>query len=801
MVCSIGSPYSTLTDYAEETFTTRNQTIINSRWFGRAATTLGLSNQVLSNDYLNAYQGLDRSGNHLRRQLLNRNSTPGRDLTFSAPKSVSLLALIVGKEQITKAHSKAVNRALEYIEQNCIFTRTGAGGRISQQTKNMMVAIFQHHHSRNLDPNLHSHCVIFNQTQGKDGKWRSMNNRELYQQKMTLGAVYHHELGRELQQLGYSLEWNQNGTFEIAGFETSQLKQFSSRRAEIINLAGENSSSKSKALACISTRNTKKYVNQSERVALKASWQEKFNSLNIVTLQHSPQKPLVNNEQLFSRRDLIDQSIQTLSEREGKTQFFEHQLLKEVLVQAQGKHQLDKLQHDIKQHPSLIPIENQKLTTIDLYRIERTRQTEENRRVSSQRVEPNILQLATSAQFDQSLSGEIFSFVSIVDDRERKLQTSLDYLKFEDAKPFQTVILTDTKIDELKLTSQIRQELTLQNKLGANTINTVILESKNSTKPEIALLQNYQVGDAIKFNRSSVKFSNQRFYKVLAVDEQNQVLKLGDRLGNRIDLPITRYQNREVFKVVRRELRIGEKMRFNRGQYINGKQVSAGQSFIITNIKDKQRITIKTQGQQSIVKADNLFLSEYNYVDTLDKYQGKTINNCIYHPSTNKSKQLFQQDIYTVAMKTKEKLTVYTSDNKWQQTTTIEAQQLQPNMELFEQSSAQSIDDTLFELASSAKYVVLNRDLNVSNSGDCQVYHSRDGVMIEKDLHNLSIYYDGKSIQFDQDFNVVKNDFIEQEIYQLNQTQHHELMLVFKLFNSIYLSGRSPTLKRSLIEI
>jgi conjugative relaxase-like TrwC/TraI family protein len=771
MVCSIGSPYSNLIDYAEENFTTKNQTVMNSRWFGRGAETLGLLGQVTSFSYENVYRGIDDRGNPLRRQLSNKNSRPGRDLTFSAPKFVSLLALVLENKQIITAHQQSVERALRYVEQNCIYTRTGQGGRTHQQTKNLVVAVFVHHYSRNLDPNLHSHCVVFNLTQGDDGKWRSMDNRQLYQQQMAIGMVYRHELSQQLMQLGYSLDWNRDGTFDIAGLKSTELKQFSSRRTEIINLAGEKSSSKTKALACLLTRNTKKYINAQERTTLKKSWQQKFNTLNLSIEQRT-----LIARQLFSSRDLIDKSIQTLSERDGKTQFFEHELLKEVLIQAQGQHQLDKLQHDIKQHPSLIPIENQKLTTIELYRIERTRQREENRRVSAQKVEQsNVLQLATSAQERQSLSGENFSFLSISDDRHRRSQTVRNYLQLEDKTQFQTVILTDTKLEQLKLTSQIRQKLIDQNKLGTNTINTVILESKNLTKPEIALLQNYQVGDAIKFNRSSVKFSNQRFYKVLAVDEKNQVLKLGDRYSNRIDLPPARYQNREVFKVERRELRIGEKMRFNRGQYINGKQVSAGQSFIITNIKDKQRITIKTQGQQSIVKADNLFLSEYNYVDTLNKYQGKAINNCIYHPSTNKSKQLFQQDIYTVAMKTKGKLTVYASDNKWQQTTTMEAQQLQPNMELFEQSSAQPIDtfqpidDILFELASSAKYVVLNEGLNVSNSLARQVYDSPDGVMIEFDPHSLSIYYDGKSIQFDQDFNVVKNDFIEQEIYQLNQ--------------------------------
>ncbi|MGL5938837.1 MAG: hypothetical protein ACRC2S_00390 [Waterburya sp.] len=233
-------------------------------------------------------------------------------------------------------------------------------------------------------------------------------------------------------------------------------------------------------------------------------------------------------------------------------------------------------------------------------------------------------------------------------------------------------------------------------------------------------------------------------------------------------------------------------MRFNRGQYINGKQVSAGQSFVITDIKDKQKITIQTQGKQYSVKADHLFLSGYNYVNTLNKYPGKAINNCIYYPSTDKSKQSFQQDIYSVASKTKEKLTVYTSDNllsqnikvktnlyldmesnqqpngisKVQASPDIQSENIQPSVSLN--------DNTLFNIASSANHLVI--DLGVSSNTDEQrVYHSPDGVMIETDPQNLSIYYDGKTLQFDQDFNVKQNQFSNKELEHLSRINNQKL--------------------------
>nr|MDJ0595261.1 hypothetical protein [Pleurocapsa sp. MO_226.B13] len=300
--------------------------------------------------------------------------------------------------------------------------------------------------------------------------------------------------------------------------------------------------------------------------------------------------------------------------------------------------------------------------------------------------------------------------------------------------------------------------------------------------------ENYQVGNMIKFNRQSKNFSNQHLYKVLSIDEDRKVLNLGDRFGNRVELPLKRYQNREVFEVQRRELRLHEKMRFSRGQYINGKQVFPGQSFTINDIKDRQRITIKLNGKHSIVKSSDLLHSEYNYADTLEKYRSKKIDCCIYYPSTAKSNQLFRADIYEVASRTKTKLTVYTSDNFREQ-----VQPLQPKMESFNQTTPEpintfeSINDTLFELASSAKYIVLNEgqryveesvnqveefDLPEARNGgllDRIVYDSPDGVMIEKDPQNLSIYYDGRTIEFDQDFNVKKNEFSERGTRSLNQ--------------------------------
>ncbi len=225
----------------------------------------------------------------------------------------------------------------------------------------MVIAIFHHDDNRNLDPQLHSHCVIFNQTQGQDGKWRAMDNRELYQQKMTIGMVYHHELGRELNKLGYELTWNQDGTFEVWGYSPEQLKAFSTRRQEIDKAVGQDASAEVKAKACTNTRKGKVYKAAEEREALREKWQQRA---EIAGIQH-PQPHSRNWEQIIhpgNKTEILTEAINITSERQ--VAFPRHLLLKEVLRQSQGNHSLEELEQELDSHPSLIKTNDGRLTTV-----------------------------------------------------------------------------------------------------------------------------------------------------------------------------------------------------------------------------------------------------------------------------------------------------------------------------------------------------------------------------------------------------------------------------------------------------
>ena len=212
-----------------------------SAWAGRGAEELGLKGPVDPDIFRAVLEGKvpDGSGTELGKrgkdgEIIHR---PGRDLTFSAPKSVSLAALIGGDRRIVEAHDRAVAATLDWVERNAAETRMKdpeTGRMVRAGNQKTVVAKFRHDTSRNLDPQLHTHAVLANMVQGEDGKWRSMANEKLYESKMLLGALYRSELAASLARLGYGIEkTHADGRFEIAGVSREAIEAFSSRRTEI----------------------------------------------------------------------------------------------------------------------------------------------------------------------------------------------------------------------------------------------------------------------------------------------------------------------------------------------------------------------------------------------------------------------------------------------------------------------------------------------------------------------------------------------------------------------------------------
>ena len=254
-----------------------------SAWAGKGAADLGLEGPVDPDTFRAVLEGRvpDGSGRQLGRRGRDGeiHHRPGRDLTFSAPKSVSLAALVGGDARVIDAHDRAASRTLDWFERNVAETRmkdleTGRMARTGGQKS--VIATFRHDASRNLDPALHTHAVIANMVRGEDGKWRSMANERLYASKMLLGAMYRNELAGELGKLGYGIEkTHADGRFEIAGVPRAVIEAYSTRRAEIeaeVARQGAGGTAENQRLAqraALFTRAAKRDV---DRAALRESW-------------------------------------------------------------------------------------------------------------------------------------------------------------------------------------------------------------------------------------------------------------------------------------------------------------------------------------------------------------------------------------------------------------------------------------------------------------------------------------------------------------------------------------------------
>jgi len=204
---------------------------VTGRWFGRGAELLGLSGDVAFEQFEAVREGLHpRTGEFLRqRHSADRigadgsASSRGRnlyDFTFSAPKSVSILAELTGDQRLIEAHRRAVTEALAELESHAA-TRVRAGrANGDRATGNLIVAVYHHDTSRELDPQLHTHAVAANLTwDGIEHRWKALQAFPIYERRAYLTEVYRNALAHEVRALGYEIQERRDSKGRDVGFE------------------------------------------------------------------------------------------------------------------------------------------------------------------------------------------------------------------------------------------------------------------------------------------------------------------------------------------------------------------------------------------------------------------------------------------------------------------------------------------------------------------------------------------------------------------------------------------------------
>src|SRR6202522_526717 len=195
----------------------------------------------------------------------------GWDATFSAPKSVSLTALVGGDDEVREAHRRAVAFALNELER---YTQARIGGNHAPETTGQFVAAtFEHDTARPVNgyaaPQLHTHSVIFNMTEREDGTMRALQPRSLFETQQFATAVYQSHLTYQLRTLGYEIEPGRSGAPEIKGFSQEYLDASSPRRQQIVEAVARSGFSGPEAaqIAAHNTRDRKGILSPAEIMA------------------------------------------------------------------------------------------------------------------------------------------------------------------------------------------------------------------------------------------------------------------------------------------------------------------------------------------------------------------------------------------------------------------------------------------------------------------------------------------------------------------------------------------------------
>ncbi|HCG6157816.1 TPA: relaxase domain-containing protein [Vibrio parahaemolyticus] len=317
-----------------------------SEWFGDGAETLGLSGDVDRETFKFLLEGQLPDGQRLGTVRDGEwKHQPGIDLTFLAPKSVSILSEVVGDQRLLSAHDKAVQAVLRYIEQEYIVTRNRNRAENTveyEKTASMVAATFKHTTSRAFDPLLHTHVVVMNATQRADGLWRSIENKPLFIDQKHLGLIYRQYLAEEVQSLGYGLDHEKGGTWEIASISKEVIREFS-KRSEAIEKALEargktrdSATAAEKETATLDTRDRKVHM---ERGELLEKWhaeigEDKLNDLKKVIRQSQANIPTLEmkTEALLERVKVANEAVMWATEHLGErdTSWTHHDLVKEA---------------------------------------------------------------------------------------------------------------------------------------------------------------------------------------------------------------------------------------------------------------------------------------------------------------------------------------------------------------------------------------------------------------------------------------------------------------------------------------
>jgi conjugative relaxase-like TrwC/TraI family protein len=261
-------------------------------WQGRGAEALGLTGDVTREQFEAVRQGLHPgTGEFLRpRHSADRLDGDGHpqsrgrhlyDFTFSAPKSVSVMAELSPDDRLIDAHRCAVQEALAELEAAAAARVRLDGANENRTTGNLVLAVYHHNTSRELDPQLHSHAVAGNLTyDGAEGRWKALQASAIYEQRAFLTEVYRNALARDVRALGYEIDDRRDARGHDLGFEIQGVSD------DLLQTYSQRSQQRDRAIDAFTERTGRRPTDNEVAVLVRDSRADKLIEISTVEVRH-----------------------------------------------------------------------------------------------------------------------------------------------------------------------------------------------------------------------------------------------------------------------------------------------------------------------------------------------------------------------------------------------------------------------------------------------------------------------------------------------------------------------------------
>ena len=291
-------------------------------WQGRGAAELGLVGEVTDQQFEAIRQGLHpATGERLRpRQSADRLSVDGEiqsrgrhlyDFTLSAPKSVSIVAALGEDDRLVQAHHHAVDDALQELEASAAARVRMEGANENRRTGNLVLAVYHHDTSRELDPQLHTHAVAGNLTyDGTEGRWKALQASDIYAQRAYLTEVYRNALAHQVRALGYDIDDRHDARGRDLGFEIRGVSH------DLLRTYSQRSQQRDQAIEAFTEQRGRRPTDNEVAILVRESRPDKLIAISAAEVKQR-QRVRLTPEETQTLTALRQQAVEIAQEREG----------------------------------------------------------------------------------------------------------------------------------------------------------------------------------------------------------------------------------------------------------------------------------------------------------------------------------------------------------------------------------------------------------------------------------------------------------------------------------------------------